>query len=54
VMFGLPATTAATVAQTFAIRSAIVAAVANGTLARSRLIDAVVAVLASRSINLCG
>jgi beta-N-acetylhexosaminidase len=53
VMFGLPATTAATVTQTFAIRAAIVSAVANGTLARSRLIDAVVAVLASRSVNLC-
>ena len=54
VMFGLPATTSATIAQTFAIRSAIISAVANGTLARSRLIDAVAAVLASRHVNLCG
>jgi beta-N-acetylhexosaminidase len=53
VMFGLPATTSATVAQTFAIRSAIVSAVANGRLARSRLIDAAAAVLASRHVNLC-
>jgi beta-N-acetylhexosaminidase len=53
VMFGLPATTAATVAQTFAIRSAIVSAVANGTLARSRLINAAATVLASRHVNLC-
>ena len=54
VMFGLPATTAATVSQTFAIRSAIVSAVAKGTLARSRLIAAVDAVLAARHVNLCG
>jgi beta-N-acetylhexosaminidase len=54
VMFGLPATTSATVSQTFAIRSAIVSAVANGTLARSRLIAAVGAVLAARHVNLCG
>ena len=53
VMFGLPATTSATVTQTFAIRSAIVSAVARGLLARSRLIDAVAAVLASRHVNLC-
>ncbi|HEY8738439.1 MAG TPA: glycoside hydrolase family 3 N-terminal domain-containing protein [Candidatus Dormibacteraeota bacterium] len=54
VMFGLPATTTETVSQTFAIRAAIVSAVANGTLARSRLIDADAAVLASRHVNLCG
>jgi beta-N-acetylhexosaminidase len=54
VMFGLPATTSATVSQTFAIRSAIVSAVANGTLARSRLIAAAGAVLAARHVNLCG
>ena len=54
VMFGLAPTTAATVAQTFAIRTAIVAAVADGTLARARLIDAGAAVLASRHVNLCG
>jgi beta-N-acetylhexosaminidase len=53
VMFGLPASTSVTVSQTFAIRSAIVSAVASGTLARSRLIDAVAAVLASRHVNLC-
>jgi beta-N-acetylhexosaminidase len=53
VMFGLPATTSETVAQTFAIRAAIVAAVANGTLPRTRLIDAGAAVLAARSVNLC-
>jgi beta-N-acetylhexosaminidase len=53
VMFGLPATTSATVSQTFAIRSAIVSAVSNGSLARSRLIAAVAAVLASRHVNLC-
>jgi beta-N-acetylhexosaminidase len=53
VMFGLPATTAETVSQTFAIRAAIVAAVSNGSLARSRLIDADAAVLASRNVNLC-
>jgi beta-N-acetylhexosaminidase len=53
VMFGLPASTSATVSQTFAIRSAIVSAVTQGTLARSRLIAAVAAVLASRYINLC-
>ena len=53
VMFGLPATTGETVAQTFAIRSAIVSAIANGSLARSRLIDADAAVLASRNVNLC-
>lgn len=53
VMFGLPATTSATVAQTFAIRAALVSAVANGTLARSRLIDAVATVFASRHVNLC-
>jgi len=53
VMFGLPATTADTVAQTFAIRSAIVAAVANGTLSRSRLIAAAGAVFASRQVDLC-
>ena len=54
VMFGLPATTSATVSQTFAIRSAIVSAVANGSLARSRLIAAAAAVLAARHVNLCG
>lgn len=54
VMFGLPSTSSATVSQTFAIRSAIVAAVANGTLARSRLIDATAAVLAARHVDLCG
>jgi beta-N-acetylhexosaminidase len=54
VMFGLPATTSETVSQTFAMRSAIVAAVADGTLSRSRLLDADAAVLASRSVNLCG
>ena len=54
VMFGLPATTAATVSQTFAIRSGIVSAVANGTLPRSRLIAAAAAVLAARQVNLCG
>jgi len=54
VMFGLPATTSATVAQTFAIRAAIVSAVANGTLPRSRLIAAAGAVLAARHVNLCG
>jgi beta-N-acetylhexosaminidase len=54
VMFGLPATTAATVSQTFAIRGAIVSAVANGTLSRSRLIAAAGAVLASRQVDLCG
>ena len=53
VMFGLAPTTAATVAQTFAIRTAIVAAVADGTLARARLIDAGAAVLASRHVSLC-
>jgi len=53
VMFGLPATTSATVSQTFAIRSAMVSAVANGTLARSRLIAAAGAVLAARHVNLC-
>jgi beta-N-acetylhexosaminidase len=54
VMFGLPATSSATVSQTFAIRSAIVSAVTQGTLARSRLIAAAAAVLASRHVNLCG
>ena len=54
VMFGLPATTSETFSQTFAMRSAIVAAVADGSLARSRLLDADAAVLASRSVNLCG
>ena len=54
VMFGLAPTTAATVAQTFAIRTAIVAALADGTLAKARLIDAGAAVLASRHVNLCG
>ena len=54
VMFGLPATTSATVAQTFAIRATIVSAVANGTLPRSRLIAAAGAVLAARHVNLCG
>ena len=53
VMFGLPSSSAATVSQTFAIRSAIVSAVANGTLDRSRLIDAVAAVLATRHVHLC-
>src|SRR5206468_2530628 len=52
VMFGLPSSSSATVSQTFAIRSAIVAAVANGTLARSRLIDATAAVLAVRHVDL--
>ena len=54
VMFGLPASTSETISQTFAIRSAIVSAVADGSLNRSRLIDADAAVLASRSVNLCG
>jgi beta-N-acetylhexosaminidase len=53
VIFGLPVSTSATVSQTFAVRSAIVSAVTQGTLARSRLIDAVAAVLASRHVNLC-
>lgn len=54
VMFGLPATSAETISDTFAMRAAIVAAVVDGTLARSRLIDADAAVLASRNVNLCG
>ena len=53
VMFGLPSTSSATISQTFAIRTAIVSAATDGTLARSRLIDAVAAVLASRHIDLC-
>ena len=54
VMFGLPASTSETISQTFAIRSAIVSAVTDGSLNRSRLIDADAAVLASRNVNLCG
>jgi beta-N-acetylhexosaminidase len=40
-------------AQTSAIAAAEVAAVANGSLPRSRLLDAAAAVLAARQIDLC-